>query len=122
MLIQNLDLDEIAELPLECLHALLQHGNRALNLRPQQRLHLLLLPVNCDFEFVHRSGRIAEEPRQCGADAGLRPRAFKHDAIEDFDLIESVALGLEELPPLIDGMLLQPGHRSGRTESPADSA
>ena len=39
---------------------------------------------------------------ESGQDASLRPRTFEHDHIEDFDSVEPVALGLEELPPLVN--------------------
>ena len=63
----------------------------------------MLLLVNCALQFADRAGGIAEEAGECRADAGLRPRAFEHDAVEDFDLIEMVALRFKELPPLVDG-------------------
>jgi hypothetical protein len=72
-----------------------------LDLRPQQRLHAVVGELR--LEFANRAGRIAEEAGERGSDAGLRPRAFEHDAVEDLNLIEMVALGLEELPPLVDG-------------------
>ena len=39
------------------------------------------------------------------ADSGFGTGPFEQDAIEDFDLIEAVALRLEKLPALIDGCL-----------------
>jgi len=39
------------------------------------------------------------------ADTGFGTRPFEQDAIEDFDLIEAVALRLEKLSALIDGCL-----------------
>ena len=65
----------------------------------------MLLLVNCVLSSPIGSGRIAEELGEGRADAALRARAFEDDGVEDFDLIEMVALGLEELPPLVDGGL-----------------
>jgi len=100
-LIQNLDPDEIAELARECLDALLKPCNLGLDLRPQQGLHAASRELS--LQLVHCSGRVTKQTRQRGSDAGLRPRAFKDDAIEDLNLVEPVALGFKELPPLVDG-------------------
>ena len=54
LLIQNLDLDEIAKLPLECLDALIEYGNTVLNLRSQQRLHPAAGELR--LQLIHRSG------------------------------------------------------------------
>jgi hypothetical protein len=102
LLIQNLDLHEIGELPRECLDALVEPCEVA-SICVRSSVFMLLL-VNCVFNsFIAPAG--SRNRRASGADAGLRPRAFEHDAIEDLDLIEPVALGLEELPPLVDGRL-----------------
>ena len=101
LLVQDLDLHEIRELPRECLHALFEPRKIALDLRAQQRLHAVVGELR--LQFVNGAGRIAEEPRERRADAGLRPRAFEQDAVEDFDLIKLVALRFKELPPLVDG-------------------
>src|ERR1035441_4626711 len=58
-LVQYLDLDEIAELPPECLDALLKSSDAVLNLRPQQRLHAASCKLR--LQFIHRSGGITEQ-------------------------------------------------------------
>ncbi len=103
LLVQNLDLHEVGELASECLNALVEPLKIALDLRPQQRLHAVVGELR--FEFADGARWIAEEAGEGRADAGLRPRAFEQDAVEDFDLIEMVALRLEELPPLVDSGL-----------------
>ena len=72
-----------------------------LDLRPQQGLHAVVGELR--LQFANRAGGIAEEAGECRADARLRPRPFENDAVEDFDLVEMVALRFKELPPLLDG-------------------
>ena len=62
----------------------------------------MLLLVNCALSSPNRASRVLEEAGERRAHASLRPRPFEYDAVEDFDLIEMVALGLKELPPLLD--------------------
>ena len=89
------------ELPGECLDALLKPRKVGLDLRPQQSLHAVVGELRP--QFANRASGIAEETGERRADACLRPRPFEDDAVEDFDLIEMVALGFKELPPLVDG-------------------
>ena len=42
LLIQDLDLHEIPELPSECLHVLVEPAKIALDMRPQQILHVVV--------------------------------------------------------------------------------
>ena len=55
----------------------------------------MLLLANCVLNSFEGAGGITEELREGGSDAGLRPCAFKDNAIEDLNLIEIVALCLE---------------------------
>ena len=98
---EHFDLHEVGKLPDECLDSLLEPRKVALDLRAQQGLHAAVGELR--FQFVDGSGWIAEETGQRRSHAGLRPCAFEQNAVEDFDLIEMVALGLKELPPLVDG-------------------
>ena len=99
--VQDFDLHEVRELPSECLHALVEPRNIALDLAAQQRLHAVVRELR--LQFADGPGRIAKEPAECRAHAGLRPRAFEQNAVEDLDLIKMVALRLKELAPLLDG-------------------
>src|ERR1035438_8474943 len=103
LLVQHFNLHEVGKLAGECLHLLVQPRQLVLDLGTQQYLHAVVGELRP--EFANSSGRIAEELRECRADAALRPRPFKDDGIEDFDLIEMVALRLKELSPLFDGGL-----------------
>jgi hypothetical protein len=46
---------------------------------------------------------VARHLSRRGKEAGLGPGAFKQDHIENLDLVQPIALGPEELPPLFDG-------------------
>ena len=100
LLVENRDLNEVGELPGECLHALVEPGEVGLNLRPQQRLHAVVGELGA--EFANGSGRIVEEASDGRADALLRPCSFQQHDIEDLDLIEAVAFRLEEAAALVD--------------------
>ena len=119
LLVQDLDLHEVRELPSECLHALVEPRNIALDLAAQQRLHVVVRELR--FQFVDGPGRIAKELAERRAHAGLRPRAFEQNAVEDLDLIKMVALRLKELAPLLDGRLPQSGRHIWRTVCRAGS-
>jgi chemotaxis response regulator CheB len=119
VLVKNLDLHEVAQLARECLHALAELREVALDLRAQQRLHAVADKLR--LQLSARASGIAEEARECGHQAGLRARAFEQDAIEDFDLIEVVALRLEELLALLDGRLHDWIVVAGKREYQADS-
>ena len=84
LLVQNLDVYEIAELAHERLDMLFKLRQVALDLRPQQRFHAVARELR--LQFVHGSGRIAEELRECRAYTCFRPRAFNQNAVENFDL------------------------------------
>jgi hypothetical protein len=101
LLVQNLDLHKVPELPGERLDSLLKSRKIGLYLRPQQGLHIVVSELRP--QFANRPGGIAKETRERCANAGLRPRSFKDDAVEDFDLIEMVPLGFKELSPLVNG-------------------
>jgi hypothetical protein len=57
LLIQDLDLHEICELPSECLHVLVEPLKIALDMRPQQLLHAVVGELR--FEFGNRALWIA---------------------------------------------------------------
>ena len=101
MLILNLNPGQIAELSRECLDALLKMGNVSFDLRPEQRFHAAAGKLR--LQLIHCPGRVPQQACKCRCDARLRPCAFEDDAIEYLNLIEPVALGLKELPPLVDG-------------------
>ena len=103
MLIQDLDLHEICELPSECLHVLVEPLKIALDMRPQQLLHAVVGELR--FEFGNRALWIAEQASERRAYAGLRPGAFEQDAVEDFNLIQMVPLRFKELPSLVNSRL-----------------
>ncbi len=103
LLIQNLDLHEVCELPSECLHVLVEPLKIALDMRPQQRLHAVVGELR--FEFGNRAFWIAQQASERRPDAGLRPGAFEQDAVEDLNLIKMVSLAFKELSPLIDRCL-----------------
>src|ERR1035441_10486621 len=86
LLIQDLDLNEITELPRECLDALFKRRNIAFNLRPQELLHAAVGELR--LEFIDRSGRITEQAGKCGFHASLRTHTFENDAIENLNLID----------------------------------
>ena len=44
-----------------------------------------------------------EKSSECRAYTCLRARTFEQDAIEDFNLVEMVTFGFEELPALVNG-------------------
>src|SRR6267143_1106693 len=79
---------------------LVEPSKIVLDVRMQQRLHAVVGELR--FEFSNRALWIANEASERRAQAGLRPGAFEQHAIEDFNLIKTVALGLKELPPLVD--------------------
>jgi hypothetical protein len=103
LLVQHLHVHEVGELPDERLHPLFELCQIMLDLRAEQRLHAVVGELHS--QLTDCAGRIAEKAGQSRADAGLRPRAFKDDAIENLDLIQMVALRLEELAALLDGRL-----------------
>jgi hypothetical protein len=76
----------------ECLHLLVKSSQLILDLGTQQDLHAVVCELGP--EFAQCSGRIAKELGECRTDAALRARPFKDDCIEDFNLIELVALDL----------------------------
>ena len=82
----------------------------------------MLLLVNCARSSPTAPAGSLKETGECHAYARLRPRSFEHDAVEDFDLVEMVALGFKELPPLLDGGFHNWVVIATRTESPAGSA
>src|SRR6267378_3012406 len=59
LLIQDLDLHEICELPSECLHVLVEALKIALDMRPQQLLHAVVGELR--FEFGNRALWIAKQ-------------------------------------------------------------
>ena len=63
--------------------------------------------VNCALSLRIAPLGIARHPCESGEDAGLRPRTLKHEHIEEFHFLEPVALGLEVLPPLVNGCVDQ---------------
>ena len=101
LLVEYLDLHEVGELPDECLYSLFQPRQVLLDLRPQERFHAAAGELS--LQFADGAGGIMEEPGEGRAHAGLRPRSFKEDAIEDLDLVEVVALRFKELASLVDG-------------------
>jgi hypothetical protein len=44
-----------------------------------------------------------EESSECRAYTCLRPRSLEQDSLEDFNLVELVTFGFEELPALVNG-------------------
>src|ERR1017187_90780 len=90
LLIQNFDLHEVSKLANECLHLTFESREVAFNLRPKQSLHAAVRELG--LQFADGAGRIAEETSQCRTNSGLRPSAFKQDAIEHFDFVKAVAL------------------------------
>jgi hypothetical protein len=101
LLIQDLDLHEIRKLPSECLHVLVE-PRRSRSICERNNVFMLSL-VNCDFSSPIAPAGSRKRRAKRRADAGLRPGAFEQDAVEDFNLIEMVALRFKELPPLVDG-------------------
>jgi hypothetical protein len=99
LLAQDLNLHEFAKLAREHLYALFKLGQVVLDLRAQERLHPAVGELS--LEFIDSPGGIAEELREGCAYAGLRPRAFQQDAVEDFDLEEPVGLLFKEPSSLI---------------------
>jgi hypothetical protein len=101
LLVENLDLHKVRELPGERLDALLKSRKIGLYLSPQQGLHIVVRELRP--KFANRPSGIAKETRKRRANAGLRPRSFKDDAVENFDLVKVVPLGFKELSPLVNG-------------------
>jgi len=69
LLAEHFNLHEIDKLAGESLHLLVQPRKFALDLCAQQYLHAVVGELRS--EFANRSGRIAEELRECRADATL---------------------------------------------------
>ena len=67
----------------------------------------MLLLVNCALSSRIAPLWVAWEASQRGHDAGLRPCSFEHHRVVNLDLVEMVALGLEELTALVDGRVDQ---------------
>jgi hypothetical protein len=101
LLVEDLGLHKVRELSPERLDTLLKSREVGFDLRPQQGLHVVIGELRP--QFTNRPSGIAEEAGERRAYAGLRPRSFKDDAVEDFYLIEMVALGFKEPAPLVDG-------------------
>src|ERR1039458_197488 len=93
--IQDLDLHEIRELPNECLHVLVEPLKIPLDMRTQERLHTVVSELR--FQFGNRALWIAQEAGECRAYTGLRSGAFEQDAVENFDLIKMVTIGVNTL-------------------------
>jgi hypothetical protein len=93
----------VRELARERLHALVQPCKVGFDLGPQQRLHAVVGELS--LEFSHCSRRVTEESPNGCAQPLLRPGALQHHNIEDLNLIETVALRLEEPTAMVDGSL-----------------
>jgi hypothetical protein len=100
-LAENFDLHEVHKLPGERLDTLLKSRKVGLYLRPQQSLHAVVGELRP--QLANRASGVFEKAGECHAYARLRSRPFENDAVEDFDLVEMVALRFKELPPLLNG-------------------
>src|SRR5215469_6280421 len=77
--------------------------NTALDLGPQERFDAVVGELR--FQFANPTNWIMKHASERRADTGFGTGPFEQDAIEDFDLIEAVALRFEKLSALVDGCL-----------------
>ncbi|MGH9604156.1 MAG: hypothetical protein ACRD3N_00505 [Terracidiphilus sp.] len=99
LLVENLDLHEVGELPNKGMDLLIKLRDLVLDLAAEQHLHGVVGELG--LQLSECSGRITEELGERRANTRLGSWPFEHDGIEDFDMVEMVTFRVEELSPLV---------------------